>query len=155
MYATHLHHRNYTKTSDGARAAEMRVLLGHQALRKDAAALVVADFNETHERDYSPEDWDIIVGSSVDDFAADDGVDHLLQQQGFKVCWDLPGIRFFSGTGAPPLTHWSGPNVDHIYLQSSMEYLSLVAAFVGFTPLSDHLPVVVDITIDKSKMPSK
>ena len=86
----------------------MRVLLDHQALRKDAAALVVADFNEAHKRDYSPEDWDIIVGSSVDDVDADDGVDHLLQQQGFKVCWDLPGIRNVPGTGAPPLTHLSG-----------------------------------------------
>ena len=44
--------------------------------------------------------------------------------------------------------------VDHIYLQSSMEFLKLVAAFVRFTTLSDHVPVVVDITIDKSKMPS-
>ena len=154
IYATHLLHRNYTKSFDGARAAEMRVLLDHQALRKDAAALVVADFNEAHKRDYSPEDWDIIVGSSVDDVVADDGVDHLLQQQGFKVCWDLPGNRNFPGTGAPPLTHLSGTTVDHIYLQSDMKFLKLVGAFVGFTPLSDHLPVVVDITIDKRKMPS-
>ena len=68
------------------------------------------------------------------------------------MCWDLPGFRNFSGTGAPPLTHWSGTTVDHVYLQSRMKFLKLVAAFVGFTLLSDHLPVVVDIIIDKSKM---
>ena len=152
IYATHLHHRNYTKSSDGARAAEMRVLLDHQALRKDAAALVVADFNQPHERDYSRADWNIMVKSSVEDVVADDGVDDLLQREGFKVCWDLPGLRNFSGTGAPPLTHWSGTTVDHVYLQSRMKFLKLVAAFVGFNSLSDHLPVVVDISIDKSKM---
>ena len=151
IYATHCFDRSFMQSCDASRVAAMRVLLDHQALRKDVAALVVADFNEAHKRDYSPEDWDIIVGSSVDDVVADDGVDHLLQQQGFKVCWDLAGNRNFPGIGAPPLTHSSGTTVDHIYLQSNLEFLKLDGAFVGFTSLSDHLPVVVDITIDCSR----
>ena len=46
------------QSCDASRVAAMRVLLDHQALRKDVAALVVADFNEAHKRDYSPEDED-------------------------------------------------------------------------------------------------
>ena len=64
----------------------------------------------------------------------------FLDWKGFG-CWDLAGNRNFPGIGAPPLTHSSGTTVDHICLQSSMEFLKLDGAFVGFTPLSDHLPV--------------
>ena len=56
IYATHCFDRSFMQSCDASRVAAMRVLLDHQALRKDVAALVVADFNEAHKRDYSPED---------------------------------------------------------------------------------------------------
>lgn len=154
IYATHLHHRNYAQTADGARAAEMRTLLNHQASRQDVAALIVGDLNQPRMTDYSPEEWNIIAGSSVDsggcaqrNITEDDGVDALLQQRGFKACWDLPAVRNFIGAGAPPMTHWSGVTVDYIYLQSRIPGVSLVGTYVVHTPLSDHLPIIVDVTI--------
>jgi len=154
IYATHLHHRNYTQTPDGARAAEMRTLLKHQSSRDGVAALVVGDLNQPRSRDYSSEEWQMVAGSSVDgggcaqrNITEDDGVDDLLQRSGFCASWDLPAARNFPGTGAPPMTHWSGVTVDYIYLQTRMTALSLAGAYVVFSPLSDHLPILADVTV--------
>lgn len=154
IYSTHLHHRNYTMTPDGARAAEMRTLLDHQESHDDVAALVVGDLNQPRAKDYASEEWRIINGSSVDSggcaqrtITEDDGVDDLLERKGFIANWDILAARNFLGNGAPPMTHWSGITVDYIYLQSRMRELNLVGTYVVFTPLSDHLPIVVDIAI--------
>ena len=153
FYATHLHHNNYTRDNNGARAAEMRELLKHQGV--DGAALVVGDMNQQRQKDYSPDEWAIIQSRVKGDRAEDDGVDTLLQAMGFRACWDLPAQRNFPGAGthdpnagAPPMTHWTGTTVDYVYFQSKMAGVHPLGVYVYFTKESDHLPIVVDIGFD-------
>ena len=43
----------------------------------------------------------------------------------------------------PPMTHWTGTVVDYAYLQG--EAWRVEGAYVQYSALSDHAPVVVDL----------
>ena len=65
-----------------------------------------------------------LIGASTTHLPVKTILMSFLDWKGFG-CWDLAGNRNFPGIGAPPLTHSSGTTVDHICLQSSMEFLKL------------------------------
>ena len=51
--------------------------------------------------------------------------------------------NFGAGRRAPPMTHWTGTTVDFAYLHG--DGWRVRGAYVEYSPLSDHLPVVVDL----------
>ena len=74
-----------------------------------------------------------------------DGVADLMSQAGFRCAYQAAAHTNFGRRRAPPMTHWTGTTVDFAYVHAARPSDAAVAgAYVHFTPLSDHLPVVVD-----------
>ena len=73
----------------------------------------------------------------------------LRVHRGFQDAYDLCENNNFSGRPAPPMTHWTGTTVDFAY--SSSGAFRVLGAYVEFTPLSDHLPVIFDVAADGSR----
>lgn len=77
-----------------------------------------------------------------------DGVAALLEHHGFRSAYDVAEANNFAGRAAPPMTHWTGTTVDFAYLRDLAPVASQVlGTYVCFTPLSDHLPVIVDLKV--------
>ena len=153
LFGAHFHHTNYVDTADGVRISEARTLLSkileHSSLD---GVLVAADFNQPRMCDQPVEEWKI-VREAFKRFKQpeDDGVAGLLQKHGFIACWDLAAARNFPGSGAPPLTHWTGTTVDFVYTHMQKRWFrscpKLIGTYVFFTDASDHLPVLVDLEL--------
>ena len=142
IYAPHLHHVNYQSTP--SRAAEIQQLLLHHHSRSGVPipTLILGDLNQARSVDTHVENWPLVV-AALQRFNApeDDGVDSMLTSNGFTNCWDIKADRNFSGggEGAPPLTHWTGTTVDHVYMQAP--HFKLCGLHVLCSDFSDHLPV--------------
>lgn len=171
IYATHLHHVNHT-SGEGQRAAEIRSLLGHAKERRSndsrLATVITGDFNQPRQIDYSEREWDVVsAGLAGVSQPEDDGVHSILQESGWVCAFDVPPEHNnFGGRSCPPFTHWTGTTVDYLYLSSegprqsgseettigisksaSPASTNVVGSYVVFSGLSDHLPVVTDITL--------
>jgi endonuclease/exonuclease/phosphatase family metal-dependent hydrolase len=164
IYATHLHHVNYNSTPEGVRAAEMGRIVSHFCEDREPGAgpmVIVGDLNQARESDHAGHggEWGV-VGAALEKFDApqDDGVDALLESNGFSNCFDMTGLRNFgNGVGAPPLTHWTGTSVDHVYAQQHQQggsggegeggHVALRGCYLVCSTLSDHLPLVVDLVV--------
>ena len=74
------------------------------------------------------------------------GVATLLKEHGFECAYDAcpPHSNNFGGRPAPPLTQWTGTTVDLGYERGGGAW-RVAGANVRYTPLSDHVPVVVDL----------
>ena len=73
-----------------------------------------------------------------------------MRARGFACAYDAcpRGRNNFGGRSAPAFTHWTGTTVDYVYVRGSAWRVH--GAFVRATPLSDHLPVVVDLVPSES-----
>lgn len=159
VYGAHFHHVNYVDTPEGCRAAEARSFLADANNRSSDVVVLAADFNQPRKQDHPPEEWDIIsTANRRFKNPEDDGVARLLRGAGFRASWDQDSAeRNFPGGGAPPMTHWTGTTLDFAYCRGidfehchgSTEDVAAAArvrgAYLFFTELSDHLPIVVDI----------
>ena len=130
----------------GVRARQAATLLRHwQAQPAATTAIILADFNQPVAEHYDAQEWRVIsngLRSPAVNNPLDDGVKEMLTQQGFRCAYD-GSKNNFGGRAAPPMTHWTGTTVDYAYLRS--ESFRVHGAYVHYTALSDHLPVVVDV----------
>lgn len=159
VYGAHFHHVNYVDTPEGCRAAEARAFLADADSRSADVVVLAADFNQPRKQDHPPEEWEVISAANRRfNNPEDDGVARLLCDSGFQATWDAGGAkRNFPGDGAPPMTHWTGTTLDFAYCRGvdsadrqgdagAVESAArLRGAYVFFTDLSDHLPIVMDI----------
>lgn len=153
VYGAHLHHVNYVDSPEGCRAAEARAFLADANSRSPDVVVLAADFNQPRKRDHPPEEWEVIsVANRRFKNPEDDGVARLLSDAGFRASWDQSGAhRNFPGDSAPPMTHWTGTTLDFAYYRcqgnagDATAVVRVHGAYLFFTDLSDHLPIVVDI----------
>ena len=134
----------------GVRKRQATALLDHMDTQhlKDMTVVVLADFNAPIPSHYSEAEWKVIAAGLTSKAVAqplDDGVRDLLLSRGFQCAYDQcpPSQKNFGGRIAPPMTHWTGTVVDFVYVASTAWRVGGV--YVKNTPLSDHLPVVVDL----------
>ena len=144
IYGTHLHH---VEDFPGRRLSEMKNLMNHVQNRPQTDAfLIVGDFNQQREQDYTPTEWRRIVANKAhrtESFTSD-GVAELLQRtHGFTCVWDNALNRNWPATDPPPATHWSGTVIDYTYSRN----LQNVGAYVSSMGSSDHRLVISDWTV--------
>ena len=137
----------------GVRLRQVDALLRHWSAQpaRDAgmSALVLADFNSPVRAHYSAEEWRVIAAglrSPHVDQPLDDGVAARLRAAGFRCAYELGARNNFGGRPAPPLTHWTGTTVDFAYVSGAGAAWEVLGAYAVHTPLSDHLPVIIDVS---------
>merc|ERR1712182_79252 len=105
--------------------------------------LVVGDFNQTRQRDYSSEEWGIIQHGKSKQALGEPEVCALFEAHSFKCSLDKdwpPSMRNWPAGAYPPPTHWTGMAIDY----SLARGLNLHGVYVSPTHLSDHSPVICD-----------
>ena len=123
---------------------------------KEAAAvatIILADFNQPIPEHYDAEEWAVVAAGLQAPWVnqpLDDGVRALLRREGFRCAYDeappsRTNFRETRGRSAPLMTHWTGTVVDFAYVHG--EHIAVCGAHVQPTPLSDHLPVIVDVIV--------
>merc|ERR1719231_171150 len=87
IYATHLNHMD----GGGARREEANaIVVDMQELGQQAPVLVVADFNQPRQCDYSPKEWQAICRSAAErQEPENDGVAEAFEASGLKCSIDL------------------------------------------------------------------
>ena len=156
IYGTHLEAGD---DRNGAyRLEEIRRLVGemrnfHPDLDDAEAAtrprlMIIGDFNQQRERDYTAEEWrQIRANKRRRRSPLDDGVAAMLEGAGFRCAFDsVPRSGRNWHCDAPlPSTHWSGTVVDYAYFRG--QGLILDGVYVSPCGLSDHRMVVCDWVI--------
>jgi endonuclease/exonuclease/phosphatase family metal-dependent hydrolase len=69
-----------------------------------------------------------------------------LEKNGFTDCFHLAKLP------EPKFTHWTSQNLDRLYLWNW--YLPIAGCYVYYSAASDHLPVIMDIALDKKAAPA-
>lgn len=136
------------ESKQGVRNAEAKVLLQHVAEASVGPVLVATDFNQARRQDYDEEEWAVIAkGLFSIGQPEDDGVAELFEQAGFRCAYDMAKKRNWPVSKAPPFTHWTGTTVDYPYVRSSSKRrVAVDGVYVVNSSVSDHLPIVTDIT---------
>lgn len=106
--------------------------------------ILVGDLNQQRRVDYTPLEWNMALVPNMKSRGVcdDDGVDEMLQRNGFVCAWDDKTTDCTKNwtTTYPPSTHWSGTTVDYAYGRS----MHATRVFVSPTGWSDHRMTVVD-----------
>lgn len=84
------------------------------------------------------------------------GPSGLLEEAGYVNVNDVPGVRhgpFHQKNGAPRFTVWAGATVDHAYFKAeetedAKPRVHVDGVFTIPVLLSDHLPTVIDLSIN-------
>ena len=145
----------------GVRARQMETLLGHwrrrvaatssttstaTATSRPTTTIILADYNQPVKEHYDAEEWRVIAAGLTSPYVNQplkDGVQPLLHSHGFRCAFAEAAADNFHGRPAPAFTHWTGTTVDFAYVHG--ESAVVRGAYVRPSPLSDHLPVVIDL----------
>ena len=141
IYGTHLEVNDVH--SGRQRQKEVQVLLHHVA-GNSGRELIVGDFNQQRQQDYSDREWkEILRNKERRGSPPDDGVASALTKAGFTCCYDQEGVancNWIPGE-KPPATHWSSTVIDYAYSRGG---ISLQGIHVSPSNLSDHRMIVCD-----------
>lgn len=137
----------------GVRQRQASVLLRHanaHAPPSRRTAILLADFNSPVRHHYDAREWAVVAAGLQSPHVRqpeDDCVRAHLLSDGFACAYDAAAARNgrnnFGGRPAPLFTHWTSTTVDFAYVRG--EGWEVHGAYVKRSPLSDHLPVVVDL----------
>lgn len=110
----------------------------------DTRIILAGDLNQQRQIDYPHEEWESAIAPSMvrRQVCLDDGVDTLLQKEGFLCAWENGSPTTNWTTQHPPSTHWSGTVVDYSYGRN----VAVNAVFISPVGWSDHRMTVVDWT---------
>lgn len=106
--------------------------------------ILSGDLNQQRQKDYSEQEWNGAIAPNMQRRAAclDDGVDKILQSEGFVCAWDTKPTTTNWTTEHPPSTHWSGTVVDYSYGRN----VEANSIYISPAMWSDHRMTVVDWT---------
>jgi endonuclease/exonuclease/phosphatase family metal-dependent hydrolase len=105
-------------------------------------SILCGDFNSIHSKDYSIEKWKDILAQDQERQVKtlEIAQNYIRTQMQLKHCFALKKYWV-------PLTVWSGRVVDYIFFGKSWSQNEIIEASLFFTDISDHLPVIADITL--------
>lgn len=145
---THLHHNE--NEMRGLRLGEIRTVLDNRPSSGSSATIISTDFNQTRKRDFHPREWAVITaGLDIVDQPHDDGVADELEANGFICTYDHMPSR--PDQMKPVFTHWTSTIVDYTYVHFERpQAWSVDGVYVVPCSLSDHMPVIHDLSVDLS-----
>lgn len=106
--------------------------------------ILAGDLNQQRQKDYSEQEWNGAIAPNMmrRKTCFDDGVDKLLQSEGFMCAWDTKPTNTNWTTEHPPSTHWSGTIVDYSYGRN----VAANSIYISPAKWSDHRMTLVDWT---------
>jgi hypothetical protein len=108
-------------------------------IQETERVIVVGDFNQQRDRDYTVSEWQAIRASKKRrNEARCDGVASLMDNAGFLCIFDQASSC--NWRGLPPSTHWTGTVVDYSYFRN----LYQKGVYVSPCGLSDHRLIACD-----------
>ena len=122
--------------------------LGDAEAAMQPTLMIIGNFNQQRERDYTAEEWrQISARKHPRRSPLDDGVPALLEGAGFRCAFDSIPRRGRNWLCDDPLpsTHWSGTVVEYTCFRGPG--LKLDGVYVSPCGLSDHRMVVCDWVI--------
>ncbi|HEV2601990.1 MAG TPA: ankyrin repeat domain-containing protein [Candidatus Babeliales bacterium] len=153
VYGTHLDVRDETGKT---RELQVRELLEHVQKDEHDNIVLAGDWNAVRRSDYEYE----VAGKSVWDMQTEQFLKRVegrfelheiptnalqdIERNNFKDCFTAAGIA------GPKYTVWSGTEVDFIFCAQKWN-LSIDGCYLYFSAASDHLPVIMDVRIAKTK----
>jgi endonuclease/exonuclease/phosphatase family metal-dependent hydrolase len=130
---------------------------------KTTPIIIMGDFNQQRQQDYTPQEWELIE-KSMDRRKAchNDGVAALLEKHNFCCVFDqLPNLESHHDhhhhnnniqfrrccnweiPSLPPSTHWSGTTIDYSYSRN----IPIHGVYISPAGYSDHRMTVCDWTL--------
>ncbi|HEV2601989.1 MAG TPA: ankyrin repeat domain-containing protein [Candidatus Babeliales bacterium] len=153
LYGTHL---DVWDETGAVREKQVRELLEHVQKDPHENIVLAGDCNAVRRSDYEYE----VAGKSVWDMQTEQFLKRVparlrlqevptqalqnIERAGFKDCFTAAGIA------GPKYTVWTGTIVDFIFCAQKWN-LPIDGCYIYFTAASDHLPVIMDVRIVKTK----
>ena len=109
--------------------------------RKSNSVIIGGDFNALNKNNYSYSEWEWIKNNNLGrkpQVMTQTKAIELLLNNGYVSCDKKNKNKY---------TVWSGRTVDHIFINNNFEY-KLLDIYRYFTNCSDHLPVILDISLE-------
>lgn len=82
----------------------------------------------------------VLIGADWNSSRGKPSLIHL-EKNGFADCFHLAKLP------EPKFTHWTSQNLDRLYLRNW--HLPIAGCYLYYSAASDHLPVIMDIALDK------
>ncbi|HEV2601992.1 MAG TPA: ankyrin repeat domain-containing protein [Candidatus Babeliales bacterium] len=154
VYDTHLDVHDATGVT---RMQQVRELVEHaQRDSNNPNVLLAGDWNAVREKDYQYE----VAGKSVWQMQTEQFLKRAGAKLGLKKI-PTDALEYVEGNGfndcftlanatAPWYTVWAGTVVDFIFCAKTWN-LPIVGSYVYFSAASDHLPVIMDVRMAKTK----
>ncbi|HEV2601991.1 MAG TPA: ankyrin repeat domain-containing protein [Candidatus Babeliales bacterium] len=153
LYGTHLDPWDET---GAVREKQVRELLEYVQKNPDDNVILAGDWNAVRRSDYEY----TVGGKSVWDMQTEQFLKRVptrlrlreiptqalqdIERAGFKDCFTAAGIA------GPKYTVWTGTVVDFIFCAQKWN-LPIDGCYLYFSAVSDHLPVIMDVRITKTK----
>lgn len=143
IYVTHLDAFDVTESTRLEQIKELVELVLHDSTEN---ILLAGDLNSIRPQDYQkfPTLWESIVADSWKrEVPTPTDVLDYLKEKGFVDSFSLLNRL------TPGFTTWSGTTIDFLMPQIAQWKLSIIDSGVYFDSASDHIPVFMDIKLDK------
>lgn len=132
---------------EAVREQQLREIFADISTLSHKNVLIAGDFNSVREADYNYQvsnrkGWDLLNDNSLSIF------NKPLQPTVLAVCQEQKYRSVFEKLGwhGPKFTNWSGRVLDFVFASKEWQ-LPLKGAYVYYTDISDHLPLIVDIAV--------
>lgn len=103
----------------------------------DLPKMIVGDFNCVSRRDYTSEEWEWVNANTRDGTPEDFQTIQMAEEMGYRDVFADRQLTY---------TVWSGRRVDFAMVKDFNFEIKNLNVF--YTPLSDHIPIIVDILVD-------
>jgi endonuclease/exonuclease/phosphatase family metal-dependent hydrolase len=140
VYGTHL---DVFDTTGAVRSAQIEELIKQADQDSCTNVLIAADFNEVRVRDYTkrPSMLKLLI---QDNKTRNEPTPTAVAEKlaGFSDCFT------YAHVSVPTFTVWNGTTIDFIYLRGGGTWdLPIVGCYVYISAASDHLPVIMDVSV--------
>lgn len=146
VYGTHLDDLNGSNRLKEAEA--LIVGLDGSTKERKSNILLVGDFNQQRQEDYSPNEWKSICENKARRGSPeDDGVGSLLRGKQFRCSYDACRDKLrdvacnWTAGDPPPATHWTSTVIDYSYFRGE---IGVSGVYVSPSNLSDHRMIITD-----------
>lgn len=150
IYGTHLDVYDETET---LRTKEIEELIADSAHSK-TPCIIAADYNAVRKKDYQYD----VNGKNVWELLNENSKRRIKMPTQTRALETLEQSHFIdsftqNGQQNPRATVWSGTAVDFLYLNKAWQQpntdLNLGKSYIYYSSASDHLPILMDMTIKK------
>lgn len=149
VYNTHLEvdQKQLCLSTEDVRKKELEEILADIKQLDHQNIIIAGDFNSVQEKDYAytvdgQPVWDLLKQAyASNNVPLVPQVLDVMACQGYRTSFEQ------IGWAGPKFTNWASRVLDFVYLSSGWR-LKQLGSYIYYTDMSDHLPIIVDFTLD-------